>query len=58
VKSVVIIGIVIAAIIIGGSAYYVSSLPEEVKIEQDVDVKPEGKQYILELSDSVSMSGE
>lgn len=57
-NSKVIIGIIIAIAVIGVIGYSMSSSPSEVVIEEeDIEVTPEGKQFVLELSDSVSMEG-
>ena len=56
-KSVIIIGIIIAVIIIGGGSYYINSIPPEVSIDETPEETPEGKQYVLELSDSMYMEG-
>lgn len=57
-NSKVIIGIIIAIVVIGVIGYSMSSSPSEVVIEEDdTEVAPEGKQFVLELSDSVSMEG-
>ncbi|MHA7733549.1 hypothetical protein [Nitrosopumilus sp. S6] len=64
-KSIVIIGIIIAAIIIGGGSYYMSSVSSDVNMgeisevnnEEIIEEVSEGKKFVLELSDSVSMDG-
>lgn len=57
-NSKVIIGIIIAIAVIGIIGYSMSSSPSDIVIEEEnAEITPEGKQFVLELSDAVSMEG-
>ena len=52
-----IIGIIIAIVIFGGGVYYMNSSTSDISIEDDSEPSTEGKQFVIELSDSVQMKG-
>jgi len=52
-----IIGIIIAIVIIGGGIFYMNFSTSDINIEDNSEVRPEGKQFVIELSDAVELKG-